>query len=317
MGNPVLNELTVPAFYFFDLAIESDRVISNVLFSNPNHLLLQSKRGWKVFGLAAKGKTVAQIAFHIKKNEALSPLRAPFGSVQVNGKISERQLRFFFTYIEKILKRQGVKRIGIRNYPEIYNPVATQLLQKTLKGFGFSVKTQVTSVIHIDQNDFASKIKISKRQRLRKCEARFKFEQIAGSQLSSLYRFIETCRLHKNQTLSMSLPQLRKATKTFPKDFLFFEATKDERRVAAAIVVRVSKTILYTFYYAHDRTYNKFSPVVFLLAGIYSYAQTSKIDWIDLGTSMDGEKVNGPLLHFKESIGGKFSPKFIFEKEIS
>ena len=112
----------------------------------------------------------------------------------------------------------------------------------------------------------------------------------------------------------MSLPQLRKTAKTFPNDFLFFEVTEGERRVAAAIVVKVCKTILYTFYYAHDRTYDKFSPVVFLLGGIYSFAKDSKIEWIDLGTSMNGGKVNVPLLHFKASVGGKLSPKFIFEK---
>ncbi len=316
MGNLVLNGLTKSAFYFFDLALEPDRVISNFLFNQPHHLFLQSKRGWRIFGFTWKGKTVAQIAFHIKGKEARSPRRAPFGSLQLDGHIGEKQLLFFLTNIERILRQEGIRNVVIQNYPEIYNPITTQLLLKTLNVLGFTVKTQVASAIHVDQKDFASKIRISKRQRLRKSEARFQFEQVAVSQLSNVYRFIETCRLQKNQALSMSLSQLRKAVKTFPNDFLLFEVKEGKQRVSAAIVVRVSKAVLYTFYYAHDKAYDKLSPVVFLLAGIYSFAQTSKIEWVDLGTSMSGEKVNVPLLHFKESVGGKHSPKFIFEKTI-
>lgn len=115
----------------------------------------------------------------------------------------------------------------------------------------------------------------------------------------------------------MSLLQLRKTVVVFPNDFLLFEVSDAQTTGAAAIVIRVNGKILYTFYYAHHAAFDKISPVVFLLSGIYDFAKANACELIDLGTSMQDDRINQPLLQFKKSVGGETSPKMIFEKELS
>ena len=98
---------------------------------------------------------------------------------------------------------------------------------------------------------------------------------------------------------------------------LLFQVADESHLAAAAIVIKVSDKILYTFYYAHDKKFNKISPVVQLISGIYEYAQARNFTLIDLGTSMVDGKINRSLIQFKKSIGGKPSDKYIFEKTLS
>jgi CelD/BcsL family acetyltransferase involved in cellulose biosynthesis len=102
----------------------------------------------------------------------------------------------------------------------------------------------------------------------------------------------------------------------FPKKFFLYRVHDANSTVAAAIVIKVNNKILYTFYYAHARKFDKVSPVVLLIAGIYEVANEEGFEMIDLGTSMLDGKVNRSLLHFKKSIGGQSNHKHIFEKDL-
>jgi hypothetical protein len=107
---------------------------------------------------------------------------------------------------------------------------------------------------------------------------------------------------------------LKQTIAALPDHFLFFSLTNATGIAAAAIVICVSDSIWYTFYYAHDAEYNKVSPVVHLLDCIYACAAKEKVKLIDLGTSMVNDEVNKPLLHFKQSVGALTIPKFTFTK---
>jgi hypothetical protein len=317
MGNPILNELSAAEFYFFDPQRDRQQVIFNFLFSHPEHLLLQSPHNWKIFGLRINDIVVAQMAFHIQNNEAASPLKAPFGSLQSTAALSQPTLTFFLENIEVYLRTAGCRRIAIKNYPEAYADCNTRLLFETLRGLQFDTTTEISSIIGVDQKDFESMIRISEKQKLRKSKGRFKFQQTPLLQLPRIYDFIHACRLQKKQTLSMSLPELYETAQKFNDDFLLFEVCAETTMAAAAVVIRVNKNILYTFYYAHHHQFDPLSPVVFLLSGIYSFAQEHGYRLLDLGTSMNGDKVNASLLHFKECVGGKPSAKYVFKKELA
>lgn len=313
-----MNELKGEEFYAFDPQREPERVIANYLFNYPEHLLLQAKKNWRVFGLSVKGKPTLQLALHIKDNIAQSPLKAPFGSFQSVGRITPRYLKFFIEKIETSLRRpEGTVKVVIKSYPEAYQASTSQLLYTNLTAWGYALRIEVSSIIEVDKIDFERKIKISERQKLRKSKGRFRFQHVPPVHLPAVYQFIENCRQQKDQSLSMTLMEIQETAKKFKNDFLLFEVSENDTMVAAAIVIRINKKILYTFYYAHAGRLNKISPTVFLLSGIYSYAQQHGYQLIDLGTSMTGNKVNGPLLHFKESVGGRPSLKYTFEKTLS
>ena len=301
-------------FYSFDPVVAPDSVFSNFIFTSAEHLLLQSKKNWKVFGLKSKKKILIQLPLHLSQKKVTSPLRAPFGSLQLAKGVSKSQLDYFIKKIFGSLQDLGIKSISIRNFPSAYHEKQSMLIEQCLTANGFNVSEQVSSGIVVNEIDFQKKIKPSERQKLRKSQNQFVFQQQSAARLKPIYSFIELCRRERNQSLSMSFSQLSNTVRIFPDDFFFFEVRNATETAAAAIVIKINKKILYTFYYAHSKSFDKISPVVFLLSGIYDFARENGYELIDLGTSMINDKINHPLLQFKKSVGGETSRKLIFKK---
>ncbi|HNV27973.1 MAG TPA: hypothetical protein PKJ83_02480 [Cyclobacteriaceae bacterium] len=261
-------------------------------------------------------KVYARISFHIKSGLAQSPLRAPFGSVEVYKRLNEIQLKEFLEKVQGQLVKLGIKEIAIRNFPELYDKHLSQQVNGVLRKLQFTQQETISSIIQVSEKTFDKKIKVSERQKLKKAIELFQIEQIDSSDLKKIYSFIATCRKERNQSLSMSLGELQKTISVFPDRFYLFKASRKDEIAASAIVIQVSKKILYTFYYAHAKKYNRVSPVVFLIAGIYDFASNNKYELIDLGTSMIDGHVSRSLLHFKKSIGGISSGKVTYTKSL-
>lgn len=289
------------------------------LFNERDHLSLQSKRGWHIFEFFELNsmKVCARILFHVKDGQAKSPLKAPFGSVEIFRKLSETQLIDFLEQTLNQLIRLRVKKVVIRSYPELYDLQTSSLLLSTLKKLSFEDTEEVSSIILLEGKPFERKIKISERQKLKKALGVFEFKHADRKELNKIYSFIATCRMERSQTLSMSLRDLQKTIYVFPDRFFLFTVGTRTELAAAAIVIQVSRNILYTFYYAHNKKYNRISPVVLLISGIYDFASARKFRMIDLGTSMIEGHVNRPVLHFKKSIGGVTNKKVTFNKTLS
>lgn len=300
-----------------DLTLGRDR--ATYLFNESDHLFLQSKRGWQIFEFIELNslKVYARIFFHVKDGQASSPLKAPFGSVEIFRKLSETQLIDFLEQTLGQLIRLRVKKVVIRSYPDLYDLQTSNLLQSALKQVGFENTEEISSILFLDGKPFERKIKISERQKLKKALGVFEFKQVGTRELNRIYSFIAICRMERSQTLSMTLRELRKTISVFPDRFFLFTVGTKTELAAAAIVIQVSKNILYTFYYAHAKKYNRISPVVLLISGIYDFASAKKFGMIDLGTSMMEGHVNRPVLHFKKSIGGVSNKKITFYKTLS
>lgn len=288
------------------------------LYNDPKHLLLQSKSGWHVFTLqdASSAGILARIAFHLKSGVAESPFRAPFGSIEIYRKVNQHQLDDFLEKVMDRLSQLAVQKVIIKNFPTIYHDNHAQLIQSSLSRLKFSSHQEIGSCILVGKGSFERSIKISERQKLRKSKSIFQFHQRGRHHLKRVYTFIKDCREAKGQSLSMPLRDLQKAVRAFPDKFYIFEVGNKDEIAAAAIAIHVHNEILYTFYYAHTKKYNRISPVVFLISGIYSFSKQKHITKIDLGTSMLDGQVNRSLLHFKKSIGGVSTGKFTYAKTL-
>jgi len=304
-------------FHSYDLHRESSLTPARFLFNSEKHLGLQSEKNWRIFETLEKDTEAVKvrIAFHVKAVDAVSPLSAPFGFLEIYKKVSADELNSFFSFIEADLKTSGVKRIYLKSYPEGYDK-NFRLVERVLKKLHYSSRQEVSSIIPVDHKPFEKKIKLSERQKLRKAMPLFSFDRVHSDRAKEIYSFIEERRKEKNQTLSMSFSELRNVVAEFPKNFFFYRVFDSGATAAAAIVIKISPEILYTFYYAHAQRFDKVSPVVFLISKLYEIAYDEGIEMIDLGTSMVNGKVNRSLLHFKTSIGGQSSRKLIFEKEL-
>lgn len=309
------------AGYSFSQRRLPKKYLSNALYvyNTTAHLLLQAPKGWLVFELIGpKAEVCARICVNIIRKVAASPVRAPFGSCEIYAKVSTVTLGRFLAFVETALQQKRIKQFTIKNWPVLYHaPQSSQLYHVLVHKLKFTVTREVTSIITVNKSPLTASMKISERQKAVKSAKLFSFNECTPNQFKMVYDFILACRKARKQGLSLSWKELKQTIAALPDSFLFFSLTNETGIAAAAIVIRVSDSIWYTFYYAHDAKYNKVSPVVYLLNCIYAYAAKEKVKLIDLGASMVNDEVNKPLLHFKQSLGAITNSKFTFSKSYS
>jgi len=286
------------------------------LFNRHKHLLLQDEPGWFCYVAEREGKVVGVIYFHLHGNVATSPFKATFGSFEFFQNWSEQELDRWIIYIQADLQKRGCKMIYIKNYPSAYATDAARLVKKVLTTHRYIINEETSSILFVTSDAFESKLTVSKKQKLKKSMMLFSFHHHDLKKLEVIYTFIADSRKTKGYQLSMDWMQMQKTVHALPEHFFLFTVEDNEQLAAAAICIRVSETILYTFYYAHASKYDKLSPVTMLLQGIYQYASEQSIKMIDLGTSQPDGKLNPSLLHFKKSVGGKSVAKFSFTKNL-
>jgi hypothetical protein len=291
------------------------------LFNEEKHRLLQAAVNWQSFYiLNQKRKRVSgAVHFHLSEGVAQSPLRSPFGSVEFTNEIPAEILFEFLKSVEGSLREQGISTIRIKNYPQAYSEQESILLQSLLINLNYRiVSSEIDSVIEVTSEDGADFFNRSAGRRLQKAkEAGLIVKRLEIEKLDEIYGFIKSCRSEKQYPVSMTLADLQRTVTLFPDRYFLFGVFNHQELVAASIAIRVKKNILYDFYHDHAASYDHLSPVVLLVSGIYEFCHQVKITLLDLGTSALDGIPNFSLLHFKKTLGGKSTAKFIFEKLLS
>ncbi len=290
------------------------------LFNDERHRLLQAPSGWQSFCLLRedKRKLLAWIHFHVENQVARSPFKAPFGSVEYSKSLVPKDLYEFLQGVGSKLGAQGVKRIVIKNALEIYDPLSSSLLEVLLLNLGYRItQAEIVAAIPVSEIKYDQIIEGWELRKLKQGKrAKLSFHEIPLRRIEEVYEFILACRNERQQSLSMTRPEVVRAVNSIPKAFILFGVNDQKELAAASISIRVSKRIVYNFYSAHPRKMDFMSPVVSLTQGIYGWAQQQGVHWIDLGTSaLDGQP-NFGLLDFKIRQSGILSGKFSFEKNL-
>lgn len=293
--------------------------IASYLFNQPKHTQLQSEKVRKCFYVLDNYQNcTCFIWFFIDNQKALSPLKAPFASVEIIEPISNKILYSFITYCLDELVKLGVKRVSIKNPPTIYDETKSATLNVMLQNLGFQLAVaEISSIIQVSKDDYITRLTSWEIRKLKQSKAAgLTLKMNPLSDLETVYGFIKRCREKKEFELSMSIEQLIAMHVLFPNEIILFTIVKEHEIVAACISILVRKDILYTFYYDHDSNYNLFSPVVLLMDGIYEHCFKNSVSLIDLGTAALNGQPNFNLLDFKQNLGGKPSAKYTFEKEL-
>jgi len=287
------------------------------IFNTPKHLALQASEGWTCYyALNEKGKCLVFIWINTSNETALSPLHAPFGSMEADADIEPKVLYEFIEYVVESAKSSGIKKLLFKNPPEVYNSPMSGLLTTFLLNQGFSIaQAEISSVIPIDNRSYEQKITDWEHRKLKQVKsAGLHFERSSSGHLSKIYAFLEGCRKEKGYALSMSLKDVQALLQAFPDQISLFSIYQESELAAACIGIQVSQDILYTFYYDHAKIFDSYSPVVFLIEGIYEHCQANGIRLLDLGTAALNTQPNFSLLTFKNNLGGIPSSKFSFLK---
>ena len=291
------------------------------VFNTPQHRALQAAAGWHSFyALNEKRRTVvAAVHFHIARGEAHSPLKSPFGSVELAPGVLPLIVFRFLEFVESRLKSRGAQLIRIKHYPSNYNAADSALLHTFFINLGYRVaNAEAGAIIPVTADAFETGLDTWRRSKLRQAASSGLLgRELLHSELKAIYEFINGRYQEKGYALSMSLPELEDAVRTFEKEFILFGVFQEGRLAAASVAIRVNRHVLYNFYTAHDAEFDSLNPMIFLIDRLYAYCRQHSIEMLDLGTSAVDGRPNFGLLDFKLRLGAKPTTKFTFEKTLA
>lgn len=262
---------------------------------------------------------IAIICFQIdiNLNVLKSPIRGSFGGLQLftnNLSIIDQ----IFESLISFLVNEKIKLVEIIENPLLYNEEISKLKFFFFYKHGFILSnTDINAIIKIDKVDLVDKMEYNNVKRYKKCvrEGLTLTKQESGS-LIEAYKIIRANRDSKGFKMSMNLDQLLIMNNAMPESIVSFIVKNNNLSIASAICIKISKEVLYVFYWGDLPGNEKLSPIVFLASNIYSYCQIQDIKLLDLGTSSIDGNIIPSLLNFKKSIGATFDNKNTWTKQI-
>lgn len=256
--------------------------------------------------------------FHVGNTVAVSPLRAPFGSVEISPDVTSAVLDHFLEFAETRLEQAGVMKIVIRNPPDAYQPAAAKILRHIFSRRGYTISTsEITSIIEVSSKTFDTVVHPRKKRKLKQANTLpFQFLRLEGSSLREVYEFIARCRMEKKYKLSITLGDLQRMVDQFPDNYHIFAVYYMNELVAASVAIQVNDHVLYHFISDHLRKIGSFSPALVLMDGIYNFCLDRGLPLLDLGTSAPDGVSNSRLLNFKNELGSKDADKITVMKTL-
>ena len=260
-------------------------------------------------------KVLSAIHFQIIEDKAISLKNAPFGGFENNEKLYQGSINEFIAYVLNDFEDQNIKEIIIKNAPSFYNQNCPIDFTQLLGSQEFEpIADEINHHIEITEKPMTDLMHAMEKRKHEKCvNSNFKFQKEPISQFDEIFQFIYACRKEKGQALSMKQEDLQNMAMALPESYLLFSVRDGSKLIAASICIVVNSRVIYNFYPASKLTYNNFSPMVFLVAGIYQYGQKNGVEILDLGTSMLNNKPNESLIKFKENIGGQKTQRQILQ----
>ena len=291
------------------------------VFNRSAYRFMQAERGWSSFYIVhPETKSIhGHIHFYVSEGSAVSPLRAPFGSIEASSHMPAAVMKDFLKFAEIRLIRAGVSRIVVKNPPEAYHPaVAERFRAVFVDDLKYAVRySETTSIIHVSPTPFGNVIHPRKKRKLKQSHSvPYIFSQLEKESLPAVYEFISLHRTQKKYRLSITLDELRRRMDHFPRTYHIFGVYHMERLVAASVAITVNDNVLYHFISDHIPRIASFSPALVLMEGLYNFCQQQNLELLDLGTSAPDEKPSASLSRFKGELGGKPAFKFTFEKNL-
>ncbi len=287
-------------------------------FNEPIHLRQQGEKAFTLLAVnQLTGRTDGRCTFFLRGQQAVSPLAAPFGSIEFSPSLPDDVLNELIRQLIESARTAGATSVRLVNYPGCYAPEQTARLLRQLTRHGFqTTATHENFHLSITPQAFEHYIAPAEQRRLRKCQtAGFRFAQWFSPDLCTVTRFIGQVHQQRNHAETIAPAQLTKLIQTFPDRFPVFGAWDVDRLIALAIAVRVSPTMLYYFLPVSDPAYDAYSPMVLLIDGLWTYCQQQSIALLDLGVSLNSDRTPKPsLMQFKRHLGAQLSLKTTVER---
>lgn len=292
----VLREVTNSYEWSYELLLYDQKkfqVINNDLPNQDYHLV--DKKEQVIYG---------HVCFQFSEGKAISNIAAPFGGFSFHESMTVEDRLFFAIEVVRLLKAQGLSEIMIHQAP------CTQLIdlafQDRLRFLGFeNISTREYQLIELIHS-FSDGLHDMELRKLKKAKDKgFRFDLAPASKLKEVLDFVIEQRSILGYEFSMNWEQLREYQKAFPNKYLGARVWDDSKLIAASIMVVEHGQMIYQFAPAHLKTYNRYSPLVYLTSQVFSWASQQGYQWLNLGTSYVAEEKNEGLFRFKENLGAQ------------
>ncbi len=291
------------------------------LFNDLAHVRQQSQQPFCT--ISALNQTTqlaeARCTFFVGSAEAVSPIAAPFGSIEFAQTLPDTILNDLITALIEESRQTGARTLRLVNYPRCYASRQTDRLTQLLSKQGFCLTvSNSTFYLPITDKPFADGLTTPERRRLEKCQrAHFQFIHWPNPDVDAVIAFLTDIYQQRDYELTLSPVRLASLLRQFADAFSVFVVQDDDTIAALTVTVRVRDDILYNFLPASRPDYHQFSPMVMLTEGLFNYCQQQAIRLLDLGLSLDGNRQPKLcLMRFKRNLGALESPKPIFEKRL-
>ncbi len=257
-----------------------------------------------------------QSNFYLDQKGVKNALYSGFGGIEFTEQ-GKSFLRKFINDLADWFRSQAMENVELKLPVSIYQS-DLDLLLSLLKTNGFKVRvSEVNQHIPISKVPFSRLIRKNERKKLRQChEAEFKFKPLDASTLHLVYDIIVDTRLRRQFPVTMTLDKLKMMFDAFPDRYLLFGVYDEEKLIAVAVSIVVTKKVLYNFYHGDLLEYRSFSPLVMLLEGVYRFCQNHGFNFLDLGISSDQGVLNQGLFTFKANCGGQKTDKITMNLDL-
>lgn len=247
---------------------------------------------------------LGHVSFELLEGNAISHHTAPFGGFNFSSFLNQEEQLFFAIEVERLLQEKGVNAIVVHQPP--FPHVESKGLLERLPYLGFEIikkrEYQMLSLSH----PFNDGLHDMEKRKLKKAEEKgLRFDWAPESKLKEVLDFVIEQRTILGYEFSMEWSRLKEYQKSFPQHYLGARIWDEDKLIAASILVKENENVLYQFAPAHLKTYNKYSPVVYMTAQVAKWAASKGFYWLNLGTSYLENEKNESLYKFKENLGAK------------
>ena len=248
-----------------------------------------------------------------------SPARGTYAGWAWSRDLPLEDLGGFMAVVEDRLAERGIRSLEMLLPPMAHDSHAFTLAVYLMHGRGWvTTREDLNSHLEVDGRPLEARMSRGNAKRLRQCAREgLVAESLAGDELPAVHETLALNRAAGGVTLSMSLAQLEEMQTAFPEDLLLFGVRSGAVLAAAAVCLRLSRSVLYVFAWGHRPEHASLSPVVPLAELIYKYCQEAQVTVLDLGTSTLGAEQNPGLMRFKRGLGCTESLKTRLRKDLT
>jgi hypothetical protein len=284
--------------------------LSTVLFNSKEFIeLSKNKKTVSYSQEGLHGKYIFNVSFDIDGTEAISLKGCPYAGLDIHGQYDQNEIKKFLIRSIKDLKSIGVRKVTIKNPPSF---LQEDCVENILIECGFFISSEeINHHLELNIEDYYSSIHEMQRRKIAKCiQSKFKFQIEPSYKVGEIYKFIQSCRTQQGLEINVSLNYLKGAFSLLASNYnLFTIRNKENKILAATVIVMINESVVYNFLPAFDRNYKAHSPLAFLTYELYNYFSRKEFSYMDLGiSSINGTPQEG-LIKFKERMGATMTKR--------